>query len=1300
LNPTDKQTIQLLTTNGGDPYKNHPYPEVTENIFGIEKKGGAIPIQQISYLINLPSKWLKEHQKLYRNKNLLKLLSLNPQTIRELIKNISVTSDSEPIRKLLVLILFWDAQELIGKFQSLQKSTKYLEFTSNYEKNIDIFKPLIDFSDYSIYPLNETKAGQTAKFVLTEDLIRFYKKESDSYIKQSINGNEYNDNFSDKSCTIFSLLIQDYIHWKQIERNFKELVDNQLEKIRIEIDIEYKKLNDDPIKTYLKIRCDEYDQNLYNEYFNIFINKNLDKSKNVQSLFIAGPNPNLNIPFYKNNSVTVLSSKEKESITLDENNKLKSINKYDYGYLYGPFTRIFLPNQNNEYVSENCKEILDKLVKKESAFVIGYGQSGAGKTSSLICREYKNSDGTIAREDGIILNLLKNRDIGVREIYLTIKELYVNKSSTISYTDIKFILNDKGNFEIDKDSSNNKEGKYLQKNKFIIKGQIEWKDDKYCEWKIENGIFYHSRNSTSDDKEKYNEDFINKSGQINDKIKPITLLSEFITCLVNDIRMVRPTPNNKQSSRSHVLIFFKLSNVDPYYLILGDLAGVENKFLCSDPYTKKEFSNLKLPLQESDMPYYVNYKYVELIPQLEDEKIVLEYFNYKTIDQVNDYVKYLKDIENKNLKFNEFYRNYSNINDNEVLLTNAKSVEGIINLIYDKCKLVLKNKIEEKHPNLLKTLENKFYIDFNFNKSRYSNDEFNIKELTKDNSWFDYKCTIKETSKNTFIRTDPNYINTSKWSYYIDISNYLKYHDEKNTYDVKNNFAKNINGTSTGPYHGQFIDEKNPINKIKDFSDPKNTEKLYMPYVSSGLDTKNHHLISNFINDINKKSHLNNIAKLTTDKDFIDHYFDILHAEIYKDPSSKDFNLNDIYSILEDGNNTFLNNLPLTDIYTCYNHFLKEKIEFQKNDKKIRLYYIKKHLLIVPLAKFKIIEYKENNSLESKIRDIQTPEMISRIKKLKKIIDNYYDIITKNINVYYVEIESRCNDREIEGTFINRSLYGIRKNIAEISKKLGRKNALFQKIPIFNSACLEYYCNSELYNCFKLPSIDIDIKKIQPDESIFETIYEIVGKNNSNINIVIFGVLNISRDVNDPPIMPYINLTNLKQIRDILHTNHNYDNNPKIIEEMIKKIRLYIKDIIGILNNYKNSISHILYNPDENKGELIKKIDELINETNLSKIYKLLIDFIEILEEINSVSLLGTIDFLHSMKNSLETDISCNILNLDDTKKEIAIKEDLYNYTNIITNQSFEDIKTKINIGENIKSENTLINEYIQLLKK
>jgi hypothetical protein len=131
------------------------------------------------------------------------------------------------------------------------------------------------------------------------------------------------------------------------------------------------------------------------------------------------------------------------------------------------------------------------------------------------------------------------------------------------------------------------------------------------------------------------------------------------------------------------------------------------------------------------------------------------------------------------------------------------------------------------------------------------------------------------------------------------------------------------------------IKQQNTFIPEVDFSDPKNTEKLYMPYVSSGLDTKNHHLISNFINDINKKSHLNNIAKLTTDKDFIDHYFDILHAEIYKDPSSKDFNLNDIYSILEDGNNTFLNNLPLTDIYTCYNHILKEKIEFAESRLKL-----------------------------------------------------------------------------------------------------------------------------------------------------------------------------------------------------------------------------------------------------------------------------------------------------------------------------------------------------------------------------
>ena len=168
----------------------------------------------------------------------------------------------------------------------------------------------------------------------------------------------------------------------------------------------------------------------------------------------------------------------------------------------------------------------------------------------------------------------------------------------------------------------------------------------------------------------------------------------------------------------------------------------------------------------------------------------------------------------------------------------------------------------------------------------------------------------------------------------------------------------------------------------------------------------------------------------------------------------------------------------------------------------------------------------------------------------------------------------------------------MRKNISEISNKSGREYSLFQQIPIFNSACLEYYCNSELYNCFNLPN---NINKLQSNDSIFKTIYEVIGEKEKNkIDIIIFGVLNISRNVNDPPIMPYINLTELKQIRDILHTNHNYENNSIIIEEMMEKILIIIKDIIIILDVYKNSISHILYNPDEkelrNQGELLIKI--------------------------------------------------------------------------------------------------------------
>jgi len=88
----------------------------------------------------------------------------------------------------------------------------------------------------------------------------------------------------------------------------------------------------------------------------------------------------------------------------------------------------------------------------------------------------------------------------------------------------------------------------------------------------------------------------------------IRKIGNFLLTLIDRIRMVNPTPNNPNSSRSHVLIFIKVPKVDPKtrvafanlpekgdkYLIIGDLAGVENKFTCDQDATQKEFLNLTL----------------------------------------------------------------------------------------------------------------------------------------------------------------------------------------------------------------------------------------------------------------------------------------------------------------------------------------------------------------------------------------------------------------------------------------------------------------------------------------------------------------------------------------------------------------------------------------------------------------------------------------------------------------------------------------------------------------------------------
>ena len=267
------------------------------------------------------------------------------------------------------------------------------------------------------------------------------------------------------------------------------------------------------------------------------------------------------------------------------------------------------------------------------------------------------------------------------------------------------------------------------------------------------------------------------------------------------------------------------------------------------------------------------------------------------------------------------------------------------------------------------------------------------------------------------------------------------------------------------------------------------------------------------------------------------------------------------------------------------------------------------------------------------------------------------------------EIQKICMDRQAESLFINNSLYGMRKDLENIVKD-NQRFALFSKIPIFNSPCLEYYCNQHSYNCFNLPDITTDTKY---ENAIFNNIREKLGIDHK-LDIFIFGVLNINRDYNNPPKMPYIDLTELKLKRELLYTNNQYENITNDITNTLEEVKTYYEsNIKPVLEVFKSSINPILLEAVYNRYEQLTNADLPSN-----KVYSVLINFINILEEINSTSVLGTLDFMHSMKNSLQTDIACNIFRLAKTDPD-SVLHDVYDYRNIInfnSTQTLHDVLT------------------------
>ena len=439
-------------------------------------------------------------------------------------------------------------------FESLDND-KFMNF-------IKRFKFKLDASEYKIVTLH----GIYIKFKLESDQIEDYF-EGEEISKLNIinitNKLRYtkltNHDKFDSNDYVFHILELDY--YKKNE-NFKQYIENEVLDVKMfnniisiinkNSEIPYENLLDNTIQnlkieqnkdvlTFLKLRNDQDEDGEYNERFKIFLNKKPSK--------LALYYKNDNMPFYKLNDkqyklIPDLKDIHDKPITFKDED-------YNYKYLFGPFTKIFIPIQPNDEIAQNMETIKTSLKDGKDVFVIGYGASGAGKTSTLVYLKTAEKS-----ENGIVINICNQLSHIFKEIQLSSIELYEQTG-----TEQAKVIRSRPNKET---------------YDFIL-------DEEKNEFLLQNQIIHQNKHGMKDTKE-----FVQHA--------PI---GDVIIHMIDNDRLIFGTTNNPRSSRSHALIFLKLKyktpphqSKDHVYLIIGDFAGVENKFECDKPEVIKRFSEI------------------------------------------------------------------------------------------------------------------------------------------------------------------------------------------------------------------------------------------------------------------------------------------------------------------------------------------------------------------------------------------------------------------------------------------------------------------------------------------------------------------------------------------------------------------------------------------------------------------------------------------------------------------------------------------------------------------------------------
>lgn len=427
--------------------------------------GSTLQALQTTFL----KRYVKVISRLTMTPVLYKLLSLEPAAIQQIVQNVDlyIGETANSLKKDHCMNLLEKSIYIQG--QEHEKDTKEIidlnvEMNENNQVSTLILKNKVrDILGSKNYRDNILKAQLSSYIYNNIGLLQAFKRLSD------IINDEKNDNIR-----------------KAIDAALKETITKR-------------------ILTFIKIRCDS--PPAFNTQFNVSTNEN----KNTLVV--------------KYND---FATKEGTSTSVHINITGKQIlipEKYEHEYVIGPITKVFDPAENNKNIAEQMEAVITNLTNKKPVLIIGYGASGAGKTSTLVY--YDGKDGVVVHLCQIMAN---SHD------YKTLKVSSVNIYGDPHYNADTENRTDETEFTFDK-----------SKGKFVL-----------------------TKNNKEEDLGSFVQDIIMNAYK----------------------RQVDPTPNNIDSSRSHVLVFIKFGNFtneENPLLILGDFAGVENSFACESETVKELF---------------------------------------------------------------------------------------------------------------------------------------------------------------------------------------------------------------------------------------------------------------------------------------------------------------------------------------------------------------------------------------------------------------------------------------------------------------------------------------------------------------------------------------------------------------------------------------------------------------------------------------------------------------------------------------------------------------------------------------